>query len=174
MARESFRRMQEMNRPGRFVAGPVDALFMSFVASDDFKEMARKNDKPILNAGEIFDRWGVQLPDAGVGIVDGFSGILDPSALLDIFYEEIGEENILWQTAVTSWSADATGVNVTIRETTDRVFTFVGFAGPGRLQRIRSTQFDRGHGGRSGPHRPQSGEPLGNLTIGYFAVLDKR
>jgi glycine/D-amino acid oxidase-like deaminating enzyme len=48
-----------------------------------------------------------------VGIVDGFSGILDPSALLDIFYEEIGEENILWQTAVTSWSADATGVNVT-------------------------------------------------------------
>jgi glycine/D-amino acid oxidase-like deaminating enzyme len=102
MARESFRRMQKMNRPDRFVAGPVDALFMSFVASEEFMEMARKNDKPILNAADIFDRWGFQLPDAGVGIVDGFSGILDPSALLDIFYEEIGEENILWQTAVTT------------------------------------------------------------------------
>src|SRR5580692_5641888 len=37
MARESFRRMQEMNRPGRFVAGPVDALFMSFVAGSGYK-----------------------------------------------------------------------------------------------------------------------------------------
>jgi sarcosine oxidase len=113
MARESFRRMQEMNRPGRFVAGPVDALFMSFAASDDFKEMARKNNKPILNASEIFEGWGIQLPDAGVGIVDDLSGILDPAALLDIFHEEIGAENILWQTAVASWDANATSVNVT-------------------------------------------------------------
>jgi sarcosine oxidase len=113
MAKESFRRMQEMNRPDRFVAGPVDALFMSFAASDAFKVLARKNNKPTLGAREIFDRWGIQLPEAGVGIVDEFSGILDPAALLDIFYHEIGAGNILWQTAVSSWDAHATGVNVT-------------------------------------------------------------
>jgi hypothetical protein len=113
MAKESFRRMQEMNRPDRFVAGPVDALFMSFAASDAFKELARENNEPILGAREIFDRWGIQLPETGMGIVDKLSGILDPAALLEIFYEEIGVENILWQTAVTSWEANAAGVNVT-------------------------------------------------------------
>jgi sarcosine oxidase len=113
MARESFQRMQKMNRPGQFVAGPVDALFMSFVASNEFKEMARRNNKPILSDRAILEKWGIQLPETGVGIVDDFSGILDPAALLDIFYDEIGAGNILWETAVASWDANAAGVSVT-------------------------------------------------------------
>jgi sarcosine oxidase len=113
MAEESFRRMQEMNSPRRFVARPVEALFMSFGETDAFKELARQNHQRPLNSQEIFETWGIQLPEAGVGTVDRLSGIVDPAALLDIFYDEIGAENIRWQTPVTSWSANGTEVTVT-------------------------------------------------------------
>src|SRR5215469_8025699 len=82
MADESFRRMQEMNRPNRFVAGPVDALFMSFEESDRFAELAQRNGSRVLHDSEIFENWGIRLPKFGVGIEDQrSSGILDPAAL---------------------------------------------------------------------------------------------
>lgn len=112
MAKESFARMQAMNRPDRFVAGPVDALFISFSESEAFQELARQNGGPALAAREIFARWGIQLSGAGVGTVDQLSGILDPAALLDTFHEAIGALNILWQTPVASWHSDGTGVAI--------------------------------------------------------------
>ena len=113
MAKESFERMQELNRPDRFVAGPVDALFMSFTESPAFKTLAAQNSEPVLGADEIFERWGIHLPRSGVGTVDKLSGILDPATLLDIFYEEVGDANIRWRIPVNSWHADSAGVTVT-------------------------------------------------------------
>src|SRR5215472_10622489 len=67
---------------------------MNFIESDTFKQLAWQNGEPTLDSRRIFARWGIQLPVTGVGTVDKLSGILDPTALMDIFYDEIGVANI--------------------------------------------------------------------------------
>src|SRR4249919_833871 len=114
MARESFRRMQALNTPNRTVVRPVEAIFMMSTASLAFRSLTATD--PLAKAftsAEVLDKWHLKIKDGWAGIVDNTSGVMDPAALLDAFYEDIGIERILWEADVTSWQTDSSEASVT-------------------------------------------------------------
>jgi sarcosine oxidase len=114
MARESFQRMQALNTPNRTVVRPVEAIFMMSTASLAFRNLTATD--PLAKAftsAEVFDKWHLKIKDGWAGIVDNTSGVMDPAALLDAFYEDIGLDHILWETDVTSWQTNSSEASVT-------------------------------------------------------------
>ena len=114
MARESFQRMQALNTPDRSVVRPVEALFMMSTASLAFRNLTAADPlAKVFNSAEVFDRWRLKIEEGWAGIVDNTSGVMDPAALLETFYEDIGNDHILWETDVTSWHTNSSEVTVT-------------------------------------------------------------
>lgn len=116
MAAESFIRMQALSSSYRTVARRVKALFVTSEASAAFSQLAKAGGSgPELTAAEVFKTWGIRLSASGAGIIDATSGILDPAALMEVFDEKIGAENILRETEVASWHASLHGVTIKTR-----------------------------------------------------------
>jgi sarcosine oxidase len=112
MARESFDRMMRFNTARRRVVRKIEAVFIASASSQAFRRLTIDPGTRTLTAAEVLSRWGMKLEDSEVGVLDGTSGIFDPTALLEILREAIGIDKMRWETEVTSWQANRSHVSV--------------------------------------------------------------